>query len=131
MAAQSLSFPGGTVSGSPIYWNFSTTGNFEGWIVVNASSSTVLGGTLNIDPAGIDLYIAGPNIAVSAFSYSQVELINRESHACGLGLMGGYRHDGAPIDLDRRKTKGLRGLLQSRPAKKGNKAAVFFVYPVW
>ena len=60
---------------SPIYWEYRTAGNFDGWNPYNnASAASVNSGILFIDPAGTDPYAIGPDIAVPAASLRRVQL---------------------------------------------------------
>jgi subtilisin family serine protease len=59
---------------SAISWNFNTVGNYEGWVPVNASASTVNGSDLLIDPAGSDPHIVGPFISASAATYRYLQM---------------------------------------------------------
>jgi hypothetical protein len=61
-------------SASPIYWEFRPAGVFSGWSTYNASAASVNSGIMFIDPAGLDPYVVGPNIAVSAASLRYVKL---------------------------------------------------------
>ena len=56
----------------PITWEFTTNGNFLGWITVNVSAASVNSGVLFIDPASGDPYIEGPSISASASAYKTV-----------------------------------------------------------
>jgi hypothetical protein len=60
---------------SPVYWEFKQAGSFGGWDPYhNVSGAAVNNGIMFIDPAGIDPYVMGPNIAVSATSLRYVKL---------------------------------------------------------
>jgi hypothetical protein len=60
---------------SPIYWEYRTSGNFDGWNPYNnASAASVNSGIMFIDPAGTDPYAVGPDINVRADSLRYVKL---------------------------------------------------------
>jgi uncharacterized protein (TIGR03437 family) len=56
----------------PISWDFYT--DAEGWSGQNLSGSRVTGGVWLVDPQGIDPYLPGPSISVSASDYKYVKV---------------------------------------------------------
>jgi len=54
-------------------WEFDSSGNFEGWTVVNAYAE-VTGGTLNLDPGFGDYWITGPAVSFAASAFRTIRL---------------------------------------------------------
>jgi nitrogen fixation protein FixH len=52
-----------------IAWEFSSTGNSQGWTGNNMSATSVNSGIYFLDPSGLDPFIVSPNISASASTY--------------------------------------------------------------
>ncbi len=71
--APSVGYTSSTGTGTS--WDFNTSGNFEGWTMVNQSTGTVSGGALNLTSSGNDPYIYSPdNLGISAASNSYIHI---------------------------------------------------------
>jgi hypothetical protein len=59
---------------SNLQWEFNGNSNLEGWSLFNWSAWTVIGGTLNVDPAGDDPFIVSPAISINALTNTSIRI---------------------------------------------------------